>query len=372
MFSMMSRQMTLLLIVFLLFSGCQSLPAATAPETAATTDGATPAGTIPPADLAGIKTYLLEQASALTSSTTELKSAAAHYYELAEAVDFDYTLLWEQSGIDVSETIAAARAAWLIASPGYEKMEGIVAGTPSLADYDVILDAGSSGADDPEGAVPFDLTLPTGEVLPKPGNLFGVTESTLWGTEETYSSGVEADLDGNGTIEFGENLPDANVLKASADLLDSYAAELQAAGEAWTPTPSDAFTALVVMVPTMNEYFGSWRDSRFVAGESSTQRDFVAISRLADIGGILGGLEVVYSEVQPLAESVDAAQSEQIATGLADLKAFVADIYNQEQGGKRYTPEEADLLGAEAQNRATTVTGQISQVAAQLGITIEE
>ena len=33
-------------------------------------------------------------------------------------------------------------------------MEGVVAGVPSLADYDVIIDAGSD-ASDPESAVPF-------------------------------------------------------------------------------------------------------------------------------------------------------------------------------------------------------------------------
>ena len=126
------------------------------------------------------------------------------------------------------------------------------------------------------------------------------------------------------------------------------------------------------MVPTMNEYFGSWRDSRFVAGEASTQRDFVAISRLADIQDILGGLEVVYSEVQPLVATVDEAQSAQIATDLSELKSFVADIYAQENDGKRFTPEEADLLGAEAQNRATAITGQVSQVAAQLNIDVQE
>jgi hypothetical protein len=364
------KQSALLLSLVLFAVGCQ-MPVAPAANT--TTDAA-PATTAPTTavDLSGIKTYLLAQTETLKSSTAALKTAADRYYELAEAAEFDYAALWATQADEVSATIAAARAAWILASPGYEKMEGIVAGTPSLAEYDVILDAGGSGADDPENAVPFDLTLPNGEVLPKPGNLFGVTESTLWSTDEAYSSGVEADLDGNGAIDFGETLPDANVLKAGADTLDSYAAELATSADAWTPTPSDAFTALVVMVPTMNEYFGSWRDSRFVAGESSTQRDFVAISRLADIGDILGGLEVVYGEIQPLVEGVDAAQGAQIATGLSELRAFVADIYAQEQGGKRYTPEEADLLGAEAQNRATAVTGQISQVAAQLGITIAE
>jgi hypothetical protein len=323
-------------------------------------------------DLSAVKSYLVDQATALKEASATLKSHADTYYQLAEEAGFDYAALWEANAEAVTTELEAARAAWMAASPLYEQMEGIVAGTPSLASYDVILDAGASGDEDPENAVPFDLTLPNGEVLPKPGNLFGVTESTLWGTFPAYTvADVEADWNGDGTIEFGEALPDANVLKAGADTLDSYAGELLDAAEAWEPTTADAFTALVVMVPTMNEYFGSWRDSRFVTGEESTQRDFVAISRLSDIQDILGGLEIVYAQLLPLVESVDADQAAQIGTDLSGLRSFVADIYAQEQGGKRFTPEEADLLGAEAQDRATAITGRISQIAAQLGIEIE-
>ena len=96
------------------------------------------------------------------------------------------------------------------ASPLYEQMEGIVAGTPSLVQYDVILDAGTSALESAEDAVPFDLTLPDGRVLPKPGNLFGVSESTLWGTYPEYSvPNLPADFDGDGKPGFGESLPDA-------------------------------------------------------------------------------------------------------------------------------------------------------------------
>ncbi len=263
----------------------------------------------PQSDLTGIKTYLLEKTTTLRATTTSLRDLGDHYYTLAKDVNFDYAILWQNSQEDAKKTILDARAAWIQASPLYEQMEGIVAGTPSLAAFDLILDAGSSGADDPDNAVPFDLTLPDGRVLPKPGNLFGVLESTLWGTFADFTApGVQPDFDGNGAQDLGDALPDANVFKAAADALDSYAAQLATTAQAWQPTTAEAFSALVVMVPTMNEYFGSWRDSRFVAGEASTQRDFVAISRLADIQDILGGLEVVYGEIQSLAATVDAAQ----------------------------------------------------------------
>jgi hypothetical protein len=98
----------------------------------------------------------------------------------------------------------------------------------------------------------------------------------------------------------------------------------------------------------------------------------VVISRLADIQNILGSLQIVYSEVKPLVESTDAAQATQIEQSLADLKSFVADVYAKEQGGYQHTPEEADVLGAEAQNRATAIAGQVAQIAAKLNITIEE
>ena len=323
-------------------------------------------------DLSAIKTYLLDKTAALVTAADEVETFSEQYYNLAKAADFDYEALWAAHQSEVSALLTDARAAWTTASPLYEQMEGIVAGTPSLAQFDVDLDAGSSAAEDLQNAVSFDLALPDGQVLEKPGNLFGVTESTLWGTFTAYSSGVQADLSGDGRLEFGEVLPDANVLKGASALLAQKAAELRAAGTAWNPTKQDAFTALAVMVPTMSEYFASWRDSRFVVGASSEQRDFVAISRLADIQDILSGLEVVLDSVSPQIATVDAAQGEQLGARLLGLKSYVADIYAAERAGKRFSPEQADVLGAEAQDRATAITGQVVQVAGALGVTVAD
>lgn len=349
------------LILLLLLSACA--PAAETPASEENTSTT---------DLSGIKTYLLVKSSELTASSKSLKEAGDKYYQLAEASGFDYAAMWESNPAEVSAALIDAKSAWMAASPLYEEMEGIVAGTPSLAEYDVILDAGTSAEEDPEGAVPFDLTLPDGRILARPGNLFGVLESTLWGTYPEFTTGIEADLDENGSVDFGEKLPDANVLKAGADTLDKYTTELGTASSDWQPTESDAFTALVVMVPTMSEYFNSWKNSRFILGDASEQRDFVVISRLSDIQNILGSLQIVYNEVKPLVESTDSVQAAQIEQSLAGLKSFVADVYEKEQGGYTHTPEEADVLGAEAQNRATAIAGQVAQIAAQLNITIEE
>jgi hypothetical protein len=322
------------------------------------------------ADLDAIKDYLLEKTGELQESTAALYVLAQQYYDLADAAAFDYEAL--AADPDAALLLLDARELWAAASPQYEQMEGVVAGVPSLAEFDVILDAGASGAEAPEAGVAFNLTLPDGRVLERPGNLFGVTEATLWGTREDYSSGVWVDLDENGEQDFAELLPDANVLLAGIEALNRYTNDLAAAAEAWEPTETDAFTALVVMVPTMSEYFGSWKESRFVAGDEATRTDFVAISRLSDIQDILGGLQVVYEGVAPRVEAAGGEYATQIRAGLDSLRDYVADLYTQEQDGRVFTAEEADFFGSEAQDRAQEITGQISQAAALLGIELEE
>lgn len=323
-------------------------------------------------DLGSIKTYLVEKAAMLVEGADELAATANDYYEMAEAVDFDYAQMWAENPARVATLLQTAKDQWIIISPIYEQVEGIVAGVPSLSEYDINLDAGMSFEEDPASAVTFDLTLPDGTVLTRPGNLFNLLEATLWGTRPEFTAGEEVDLDGSGSIDFGEVLPDANMLKGSADLMAAMTADLLASAEAWEPTIEDAFTALVVMVPTMSEYFESWKESRFVAGDESTNTNFAVISRLADIQDILSSLQIIYVGVGPLVMSASEVQHGQIDTGLADLKVFVAHLYEQEQTGRRFTPEEADFFGTEAQNRAMIITGQITQAAALLSVPLPE
>ena len=91
-------------------------------------------------------------------------------------------------------------------------MEGVVAGVPELADYDVIIDAGADKSD-PENAVPFSLETPNGRKFEQPGNFFALIETSAFGTEPKFvAKGVEADLDGDGKVTFprgaaGRRLP---------------------------------------------------------------------------------------------------------------------------------------------------------------------
>ena len=168
----------------------------------------------------------------------------------------------------MEEILAAGQDAYRAANPAYEEMEGIVAGVPRLARYDVDIDAGSDGSE-PENAVSFSLELPDGEVLEQPGNFMFLAETSWFATNEDFlAKGVYGDVDEDGEVSFGEGLPDANFPVAAMRSFDEMADQLDADAQAFEPTESDAFTAITVMTPTMSEYFEAWKNSRFVRAEA--------------------------------------------------------------------------------------------------------
>jgi hypothetical protein len=324
------------------------------------------------ADLGAIKGYLTEHSAALADETAKLKEQGQAYYDLAKASNFNYQQMLEENRDEVNGILEDAKATYVRANPAYEEMEGIVAGVASLADYDVIIDAGSSG-EDPENAVPFDLELPNGKTLKQPGNFMFLTETALYGTNDDLTAkGVEADLDGNGKVEFGEALPDANIFLATTRDFDKYARELDTEANAFEPSDSDAFSALVIMTPTMSEYFEAWKNSRFVSGGNASEQAFVATSRLSDIADILEGLVFTYDGVEPLVAEADPQQAKQTEESLTKLHDFAADLRDKEEQGKKYTAEQADTLGSQAQEQAEAIAGQITQAAAKLNIELEE
>jgi hypothetical protein len=327
----------------------------------------------PSADLEPIKDYLTDHAADLTASTAELQRNAESYYELAEAVDFDYERLLRQHRAEVEDLVGEGQKIFRRANPAYEEMEGIVAGVPELAEYDVILDAGAPAKEDPQGAVPFDLELPDGRTLEQPGNFFFLTETALWGTNREFvAKGVEPDLDGDGEVSFGEALPDAEFYVAAASEFNRYAGELEDKAAEFDPTEADALGALVIMTPTMSEYFEAWKNSRFIAGEDATELGFVAASRLSDIADILEGLVFVYDGVAPVVAEADPQQARQTERSLEGLHSFVSELEQREADGTEFTAEQADTLGSNAQEQAEAIAGQISQAAAKLEIELPQ
>jgi hypothetical protein len=359
--------------VVLVLAACALALSACGDDDDSSEGSATPTqATVQGADLAAIKDYLLEHTERLVADTGRIRENAEAYYVLARSADFDYGRLLDRDRAEVRRLTREAQRAFARANPSYEEMEGVVAGVPSLAEYDVIIDAGAD-ASDPENAVPFDVKTPAGRTFKQPGNFNFLIETAAFGTEPKFQAkGVEPDLDGDGRIEFGESVPDADFYVAVARDFEKYAKELDAAAREWQPSPSDALTALVVMTPTMSEYFAAWKNSRFIAGEKATEKAFVAASRLQDIADILGGLVLVYDNVQPLVAKADRHQARQTEQSLRKLHDFAAELREQEATGRKFTAEEADTLGSQAQERAEAIAGQITQAAAQLDIEIEE
>ena len=325
----------------------------------------------PARDLQGVKDFLLDHTERLNAEARELRQGAEDYYALAADADFDYAKLLAGRRARVRALVERAQETFARANPAYEEMEGVVAGVPSLAEFDVIIDAGADKSD-PENAVPFSLETPAGRTYEQPGNFNYLIETSAFGTEPEFAAdGVEPDLDGDGEVSFGEAMPDADFYVTAARDFERTTKELDAAAREWTPTPQDAFTALVVMTPTMSEYFDAWQNSRFVAGEAAQEKAFVAASRLQDIADILGGLQTVYAGVRPRIAELDAAQATQTGRELARLTAFAERLRDEEQGGRRFTADQAETLGAEAQARAEAIAGQLTQAAARLDIQLE-
>jgi Imelysin len=324
------------------------------------------------AQLAPVKEYLVEHADDLAANVARLQAIADRYHALAASEDFDYAALLEGRRPEVRRLLERAKAAYVDANPSYEEMEGIVAGVPRLAHFDVDIDAGSD-ASDPENAVSFSLRVPGGGTLKQPGNLFFLAETPLYGTNpELQAKGVEPDVDGDGKVEFGEGLPDAAIFRATMDEFARQANALKAEARAFEPTPSDAFTAITIMTPTMSEYFEAWKNSHFVAGSRATEQAFVAASRLQDIADILEGIVFTYEGVQPLVAKQNRAQAQQTERELRSLLRFASQLRDREAEGEKFTAEQADAFGAEAQTQAEAIAGQVTQSAERLNVQLQE
>jgi hypothetical protein len=335
-------------------------------------DGDSSAQTPRDGDLSAVKTYLTTHTTELNKQVDVLHAEAESYYKLAESVGFDYERLLAEHQPDVQRILDRSKKAFVVANPAYEEMEGIVAGVPRLAQYDVDIDAGAD-ASDPENAVSFSLDLPNGKKLKQPGNLFFLTETALYGTNpDLTAKGVEGDVDGSGKVEFGEGLPDANIYVSTLRKFDEMTDDLEADGNKFKPSPSDAFTAITVMTPTMSEYFEAWKNSRFIAGDKAKEEGFVATSRLSDIADILEGIKVTYRGIEPSVAQESPEQARQTGASLDELIKFVEDLRDREQRGQKFTPEQADTLGSEAQKRAEDIAGQVTQSAKRLSVDLQE
>lgn len=312
-----------------------------------------------------VKTYMVEHATRMLENSKKLSNAAERYYQASKTFRFDYGALWQKDRPNVVGWVSEMKKAWLSAHNNYEEVEGIVAGIPTLAQYDLILDAGNPGSES-EDVAPYNITLPDGTVLERPGNLFhNLLEPALWGTKKE-SVALEVDLDGNGKVELGEVMPKADLLFAFAKAHTEWTQKMLDDIKAWQPNENDLFTAMVTMVPTVGDYFGEWKESKYVTGAIPM---FVAQSRLVDVKGIMHSTKVMYFEAaSALVQKIDPVLDKQIRGDFLELLSFIDDVYMQEQAGVRFKPEQVDALGSEAQEIADRIAARLTQAASKLKV----
>lgn len=317
--------------------------------------------------LAQVKDFTLEHNAALIAEAKAMEVAVAEYAAIIDAHQGDYAAAWAAEGPKLAEAVNKIRSQWLAASNEYETIEGIVAGIPSTAKYDLILDAGNPGTE-AEDVAEYDLTLPDGTVLARPGSLFHtITEPLFWGTDAAHVK-LAADLNGDGQPGHGEVLFDANLALGAAQGMVEWATALETDMAAWEPNRDDAFTAVVTMTPTVGDYFGEWKESQFLGGDGAA---FVARSRLIDVLGIMGGCQRMYvSAISPVVAEDDQPLDESITKGFEELITLVSETRNREEAGDSFSSEEADALGSEAQDIAERIVAQVLQAAAKHGVNI--
>jgi hypothetical protein len=151
-----------------------------------------------------------------------------------------------------------------------------------------------------------------------------------------------------------------------------YAAKLDRSAKAWQPTASDAFTVGGRDGADDERVLRPVEGLAFRARAKAKGDSFNVVSRLSDIGDILGGLRVIYAGIGPAIARPTRSTARRPSVSSTALWQFVAKLKGQERAGKRFTPNQADTLGRAAQERATAIAGQVTQAAARLKVKIAQ
>lgn len=310
----------------------------------------------PPSSVAEVKDYLVSVVEKMSVASGDLVRNSAEYSELigkhgslkeaqsAEAARLDALVLKMQENYKAIDSF------------GYETVEGIVAGVEALADYDIYLDAGVPASEGPDDVAPVTLELGGGEKIDREGALFTyIIEPALWGGDDRWVAEVG-----------GKKLPRPEILSAAAKDADRKIGELKRDSLAWTPTPEDLFGAMVLMTPTLSDYFEDWKESRFTEDKSGR---FQAVSRISDMRGIMSSCAVMYQAVIPLVEPRDRALAKSVDLGFDGILSFISLLEKREQEGA-LKEAEIDELAAQAKEKTDKLVPQIEQSAAIAGIKI--
>ena len=321
-----------------------------------------------PSDVQGrdaVKKYLLAVTASALSGATDLKHDGELYADVI-ARNGSAVAAAQSEPDRMALLIHSLRNDYKrIDSYGYEYMEGIVAGVPSLIKYDVLLDSGvpEVGAG-PQDAIP-DIHIKAGDLaIDRQGSLNNwLIEPTVYGTNPKFVSG-KAMLPGFNTEV---NLPNPKVVIALADYaIDGYT-KLQNDSIAWQPSDRDLFLAMVNMTPTLADYFDEWKESKKY-GQALGGR-FVAVSRVSDMRGIMSSTQLTWLAMKDVVAPHDVALSKKISAGYDQIMHFIDTIDARDQQ-RPLKVETIDALGSQAKERADKLTVQDGQAASLLGLDV--
>lgn len=320
------------------------------------------------ADATDVKAYLLTTLAKMESAADRFVTDAEAYRALVAANNGDAVRAFIASPGEMPPLIDRLREEYkAMDSFGYETIEGIVAGVPSLSDFDIYLDAGvpqdQAGGGTP--VAPVVIMLPGGGKIDHEGSLFTyLIEPMLWGSNQKFV--VPADLDHDGKITARESLPRAEVLSAIAADVNAKIHELRRTAGAWKPSTADYFSAIITMTPTLSGYFDDWKESRYSPAGSGK---FTAVSRVSDMRGIMSSVAILYSAVRMEVTAQDPALADSIQRGFDGILAFIDRVDRREKkAGTSMAPAEIDELGEQAKQKADKLVPQVEQAAAILDV----
>lgn len=317
-----------------------------------------------------IKGYLVTQVTKLNAAAHDFVTNAAAYEQIIKANGGDYNKAAINNGPDLLVLLGKMQADYKnLHMNGYETVEGIAAGVKELVKYDIYFDSGvpSDEATTDNPAATIDLKTASGETIDyNDGNIFHyVIEPCLWGANAKFVKKLspEASQKIHGIVV----LPRADVLVASSIACASNADDFLADSKAWQPTMDECVGALVWMTPTFNTYFDDLKDSLY-----NPTGKYISESRVLDMRGIMGSLQLVYNAIRPQLEAKDPALAAQLKSEYDGIMRHVDETDRRDKAARaansKLSKIEIDEMAEQAKQMSDQLAPQLEQVAAILGL----
>ena len=167
-----------------------------------------------------------------------------------------------------------------------------------------------------------------------------------------------------------EYLPLADVLLAAAKKSQEAGDSFLADCKAWNIRLDECIGALVWMTPTFNSYFNDLRETLY--GKHPTA--YISESRVKDMRGIMGSLQLTYNAIEPNLAPKDPALAGQLRAEYDDIMAYIDQTDARDQRARaahgKLSRVEMEEMANHAKSMSDQLAPQIKQAAAIMGVQI--